>query len=434
MTRRVRDKNLETKAERKKLRARGKPYFRAINEGLHIGYRRSKHGGRWVVRQYVGGQRYKTETIGTADDRADADGVTVLNFAQAQELARSRGAELARQVAGIDGPAGPYTVKHAIDDWVEDRRNGGGRHGGRGLATARYAIEAHILPALGHLEIGKLSGERLAKWHQALAGTAARKRSKKKDGKVIEQCFRDLDNSPDAIRRRRATANRVLSILKAALNLARDRKKAPNVDAWRSVKPFGEVDRPVIRYLKAAECVRMVNACHTHFRPMVRAGILTGCRYGELVALQADDFDSQAGTLAVCTSKSGKSRHVVLTDEAREFFKAAAAGKVGSNLIFTRPDGEPWGAGHQRRHLLDACARAKISPAVSFHVLRHTHGSQLAMKGVPMTVIAAQLGHADTRITERHYAHLAPSYVADTIRANFPRLGIVDRKAPRRIA
>jgi hypothetical protein len=34
------------------------------------------------------------------------------------------------------------------------------------------------------------------------------------------------------------------------------------------------------------------------------------------------------------------------------------------------------------------------------------------------------LGHADTRMTEKHYAHLAPSYVADTIRAHFPTLGI----------
>jgi integrase len=63
-------------------------------------------------------------------------------------------------------------------------------------------------------------------------------------------------------------------------------------------------------------------------------------------------------------------------------------------------------------------------PAVSFHVLRHTHGSTLAMRGVPMGVIAEQLGHADTRMTEKHYAHLAPSYVADTIRAHFPTLGI----------
>jgi integrase len=75
--------------------------------------------------------------------------------------------------------------------------------------------------------------------------------------------------------------------------------------------------------------------------------------------------------------------------------------------------------------MADACKHASIKPAVSFHVLRHTHGSTLAMRGVPMGVIAEQLGHADTRMTERHYAHLAPSYIADTIRASFPDLGVV---------
>jgi integrase len=69
-----------------------------------------------------------------------------------------------------------------------------------------------------------------------------------------------------------------------------------------------------------------------------------------------------------------------------------------------------------------AASAQGIGPAVSFHVLRHTHASILAMRAVPMAVIARQLGHSDTRMTERHYAHLAPNYVADTIRARFPRL------------
>jgi integrase len=81
------------------------------------------------------------------------------------------------------------------------------------------------------------------------------------------------------------------------------------------------------------------------------------------------------------------------------------------------------------RPLAEACARARISPSVSLHILRHSHGSTLAMRGVPMGVIAAQLGHSDTRMTEKHYAHLAPSYVADTIRANFPNLGLTNDAA-----
>src|SRR5262249_51626341 len=65
-----------------------------------------------------------------------------------------------------------------------------------------------------------------------------------------------------------------------------------------------------------------------------------------------------------------------------------------------------------------------ITPPVTFHVLRHTHASHLAMRGVPMGVIAKQLGHADTRMTEKHYAHLSPNYVAETIRASLPTFGV----------
>jgi hypothetical protein len=45
-----------------------------------------------------------------------------------------------------------------------------------------------------------------------------------------------------------------------------------------------------------------------------------------------------------------------------------------------------------------------------------------------MAVIAAQLGHADLRMTARHYAHLSPSYLADTVRAAFGSMGLVDMK------
>ena len=45
---------------------------------------------------------------------------------------------------------------------------------------------------------------------------------------------------------------------------------------------------------------------------------------------------------------------------------------------------------------------------------------------VPLAVIAAQLGHSDTRMVEKHYGHLGPSYVAETVRAAFGVLGIVD--------
>ena len=111
----------------------------------------------------------------------------------------------------------------------------------------------------------------------------------------------------------------------------------------------------------------------------------------------------------------------------RRLFATLTAAKLADEPIFSRRGGGLWLKSHQMRPMAEACERAKIKPAISFHVLRHTHGSTLAMRGVPMGVIAEQLGHADTRMTEKHYAHLAPSYVADTIRAHFPNLGITGK-------
>ena len=48
------------------------------------------------------------------------------------------------------------------------------------------------------------------------------------------------------------------------------------------------------------------------------------------------------------------------------------------------------------------------------------------MNGVPLLVVAKNLGHADTRMVESHYGHLAPSYIADAIRAGAPRFGMVE--------
>jgi integrase len=93
--------------------------------------------------------------------------------------------------------------------------------------------------------------------------------------------------------------------------------------------------------------------------------------------------------------------------------------------LFLRDNGKPWAKSEQQRPLIAACTAAPIDPAVNFHALRHSYASRLVMRGVPLSVVAAQLGHADTRMVEKHYGHLAPSYIADTVRAAFGPLGIV---------
>ena len=95
MAKTVRDSRLDSRSAREKLKPSGKPYFRPLEMNLHLGYRKGKHGGKWVMRRYVGDERYAVETIGAADDFADADGAEVLTFHQAQDKARERAQALA---------------------------------------------------------------------------------------------------------------------------------------------------------------------------------------------------------------------------------------------------------------------------------------------------------------------------------------------------
>src|SRR5262249_32610079 len=138
----------------------------------------------------------------------------------------------------------------------------------------------------------------------------------------------------------------------------------------------------------------------------------------ELTRLEIADFNSQAGTLTIRKSKSGKPRHVILTPEGAAFFRTHCAGRTG--LMFPRHDGQPWGKSEQARPMRTACARAGIPP-ISFHGLRHTWASLAVMAGMPLVVVARNLGHADSRMTERHYGHLASDYIARTIHAHAPR-------------
>jgi integrase len=404
MARTLRDAKVETRAARERLKARGKPYWRELEPGCHLGYRRnSGKAGRWCVRHYAGQQTYQVETFATADDYSDADGTAILNYRQAQAAARKRMVERAHTVAGRRGP---MTVADALEQYLRHHEDNG-----KPTADARYRINALILPSLGAIEVHALSTERLRNWLTATAKAPPRRGARP-------------DASDEGRRRRRASANRVFTILRAALNHAWREGHVPSDAAWRRVKPFKSVDAARLRYLSIDECRRLVNACgEPDFRSLVEAALQTGCRYGELARLQVHDFNPDANTLAIRRSKSGKSRHVVLTAEGAAFFRRRCVGRAGSDLMFTRHNGEPWGRANQGDSMREACARAKIEPRVSFHALRHTWASLAVMAGLPLLIVARNLGHRDTRMAEKHYAHLSQSYEADAVRKHAPRFG-----------
>lgn len=449
MARTKRSAKLDTWNARKKL-PMGKMSQEPLAPGQYLAYRRPASGaaGSWFARWSADKGILQTR-LGTADDYSTADGEGVLTFAQAQTKAEvwfdQQDHEARMALDGVARKRGPFTVSSAMESYFEDAE----RRGVKGLDRDRQRASLWILPELGSIEVVKLSRPRIETWQRKMAEAPRRVRTKApKDPNVPAPKPRNFKvprppkptptpavpvaPTEDDKRARKDTANRVLSILKAALNHALDRGQVKHGGAWQAVKPYRGTTSARIRFLSAEEQVRLVNACPTDFRRLVQGALYTGARYGELTRLVVGDFNASSGTMFIEFSKSGKERHIVLTEEAQEFFTSLIAGRPTNELMFLRDEVErrklhevagAWGKSEQARFMANACKAANVASA-SFHELRHTYAAGLVNAGLPMAYVSAQLGHADTRVTEKHYGHLAPTALAEAIRTLAPKLGL----------
>jgi integrase len=416
MARTVRDAKLEKWAQRKDCAAKQR-YYRDIGDGIALCYRRGGPNvvGTWSVRIRGADGRYALVSLGVADDNVlPADGERVLNYRQACAKAIEEAAR---------GPKTAYTVADAIDDylaWYREHR--------KAIEATEATIKAHIRPALGHRPVAELTSTELKEWRDKLARAKARRRTAR--GKAQEH-KREREKATDeekaeAKRARRATANRILAVLKAILNKAFEDEKVADDKAWRRVAPFEKVDVPRVRFLTESESVRIVNASNPDFRPLVRAALLTGARYGELVRMTVGAFNERTGQLFIAPSKSGKARHVPLNAAGVALFNSLTLGREPDAPMFVRGDNGTWGKNHQQRPMIDACKAAKITPALRFHECRHTYASALAQAGADLLTVSKLLGHADTRITARHYAHLCDRTLANAVNNLLPNFGAVE--------
>jgi integrase len=413
----------------------GELYMDQVRAGGYLLYRRPKNGsnGIWLVRWYDKDTRKQLqERLGNADDFAEADRLSVLTYEEALEKAeiwfktRSRFAELA--AGGEPVPEGPYSVADALQDYFADAK----RRGMKGYLITQQTSNAHIVPALGAVSVAKLTRRKIEDWHLALAESARRK-----TGKVREEAEHlAAPRTDEEKRKRKATANRVLTILKAALNHALASNKVMEPAPWRTVKPFRGVDSSRMRYLSVSEQRKLVEACEGDFRSLVQAALFTGARYSELTRLRVQDFNPRNGSVFIEISKSGKSRHIYLTEEAKAWFQGITEGRDSCELLLTRGpvvrtkrkglvEEAGWAPYDQVYCMHQACEVAKLT-LLTFHELRHTYASALVNHGVPLAYVAAQLGHTDTRMVERYYGHLSPNAQADAIRSLAPKLGITE--------
>ena len=397
-----------------------------------FGFRKGPKGGIWLAKWAQAGDdaTRRQTTLGIADDVLDANGVSVLNFDQAQEKAREWFDQAHEQVTGQVIKPSCRTVAEVVAVYLEDCE----WRLVKSIPQMRFTFEAHVLPELGALDAAVLSRTRIEAWMKSLAERPARVRLRKGQ---TEQPDRPLPTEKDEVRARRATANRIWTNLRSALNHAVDRELLKDNNGWRKVQPFPGVDSARVRFLNPQEQVRLVNSSSPEFRSLVRGALFTGARYGELTRLSARDFNPVSGTVFIAEGKGmdgGKPRHVVLTLEGQGFFEEAVVGLAPTDLVFTRSAHKNrnkhsesivrgWGKSEQQRYMSAACESASLE-RLTFHELRHTYASALVNAGVPLAFIAEQLGHSGTKMVEKHYGHLCPSAKAESIRKLAPALGI----------
>lgn len=390
MARTAKDYDTRTKTARAKLKPRRKPYYRQIGPNKTLGYfRRNGAAGAWQVRESIGGQ-YKYRTLGQADDLAPADGRDVLAFDQALRMVTH---------PRVAAPVGKLTVRKALDDYLASLA-ARSKH----ADEYRGAAEKHILPVLGEHRVDRLTKTQIEGW--------------------LAELVRNDPDDPDFRRRSQDTANRILTILKAALNLAfADEANNIGTDAaWRRVKPFRDVARSREDDLDPKQ-VRLLIAKAASFDQslanMIEAGYLTGARMGELAAVSVRDLDVARHTLRV-DGKTGQ-RIVTLTDEAANFLRRLTIGRKRDDALLPKADGERWRRSGHHRAIKRGLALAELPSSASFYTLRHAHISRAIEGGMPLSLIADNCGTSLTMI-QKNYAHVLARTRRDTIQKTAPKL------------
>ena len=188
------------------------------------------------------------------------------------------------------------------------------------------------------------------------------------------------------------------------------------------------IDNARLRYLEEEEIKKLVNACSDHLKPIVIVALLTGMRRGEVLNLKWRDIDFNQNVIYLLNTKNGE-RRVVYMNEIVYTTLIGVKRREDSPYVFCKKDGKPYG--NLRKSFATALEKAGIKD-FHFHDLRHSFGSQLAMKGYPLQAIQKLMGHKSIRMTQR-YAHLSPTYERGIVDDFGRKIGAILRpkEAPR---
>jgi integrase len=368
------------------------PTFVRLGQGVSIGYRRNAGGsGVWIVRLADGKRGNNAKKIASADDLAPADGKTIMDYSQAAEAAR----RLAKGEPAEGKPVTVTTLGDALKTYSDDLAT---RGGGADNATR---LKCHLTPAMLKRPVALFDTEELKRWRDGLA----RKKL-----------------AP-------ASINRVITVMKAVLNLAAKTDATLDARAWRiglETLPEATIARNTVLPAPAiADLVRAGHEQSPEFGLLVETLAVTGARVSQLARCQVRDLVDDR--LMVPSSAKGQKKRATRTAvpipaSLAARLKAEATGRGASlgDLLFVKPAGTPWGRSDHVRPFDRAAIVAGINPKdptpddVTVYSLRHSHITAQLLASIPPGLVA-KLHDTSVAMIEQHYAATIATHGADMV-------------------
>jgi integrase len=368
---------IDTKAKRDRLVKRREPYWHKLVLGGYIGYRVGAIGGSWIARyrSEEGKQNYKSLELPAHKPVNEYDTATT----EARKW-------FDNQDQGFRAKAG--TIKEATDNYLGYLEQ---KKGKASVKDANSRIKLHILPTLSDTPLDKLKLQQVRKWFHSFI----------------------VDGSDEQIRKSKATANRNLTVLKAILNLAHKEGFVFTDRAWKGVEKFKHIDGARQDFLTATQIKALFENTSGHFKHLLKAGALTGARYGELCKLTVKSLDKNSGLLNMPNGKTG-TRTFPLTASTKAFFVDMAKSKLPEAPLLTRNGVDPWSHGDQTKLMRAVVTKAELPASVVFYTLRHSFIADLIDKNMNVFDIAKITG-TSIEMIEKHYGKFFKDRVIEVL-------------------
>ena len=253
------------------------------------------------------------------------------------------------------------------------------------VKMAQQRLDDHILPVLGAVPVTDLSR-------------------------------RDIRNLRKRLERKKLsprTVRHILSDVRALMNAAVEEEVIPHAPSFKKLMP--EQKEQLCQVLSQEQVEAILDTALPHWAHLIKMGLYTGCRYGELRDLQWSQVRELPNPqLRLGNTKSGKNRTVPLLPEAQEVLESLRTGK-GKHVFQYRPD-------YADAFVKYSVRRVKFK--WHFHQLRHTFCTWMLELGYSKEMLRMWLGHSTIQLIETTYGHLTDEAVFSEVNRVQPRLRV----------